>query len=97
MEHPAALPRLIVALRLAFGIALVVAVTVKVAADPRGLGNAIMVAQQALQPALCSPTSSESGAALGRAQCRSDGRAGSHARPRRAPSALTQSGDSQRV
>ncbi len=27
-------------------------VTVEVAADPRGLGNAIMVAQQALQPAL---------------------------------------------
>ncbi len=49
---PAALPRLIVALRLAFGIALVVAVTVEIAADPRGLGNAIMVAQQALQPAL---------------------------------------------
>ena len=53
MEHPAALLRLIVALRLAFGIALVVAVTVEVAADPRGVGNAIMVAQQALQPALC--------------------------------------------
>lgn len=49
---PAAFPRLIVALRLAFGIALVVAVTVEIAADPRGLGNAIMVAQQALQPAL---------------------------------------------
>ena len=49
---PAAFPRLIVALRLAFGIALVVAVTVEIAADPRGLGNAIMVAQQALEPAL---------------------------------------------
>lgn len=49
---PAAFPRLIVALRLAFGIALVVAVTVEIAADPRGLGNAIMVAQQALLPAL---------------------------------------------
>lgn len=49
---PAAFPRLIVALRLAFGIALVVAVTVEIAADPRGLGNAIMIAQQALQPAL---------------------------------------------
>ena len=49
---PAAFPRLIVALRLAFGIALVVAVTVEIAADPRGLGNAIMVAQQALQPAV---------------------------------------------
>ncbi len=49
---PAALPRLVVAFRLAVGVALVVAVTVEVAADPRGLGNAIMVAQQALQPAL---------------------------------------------
>lgn len=49
---PAAFPQLLVALRLAFGIALVVAVTVEIAADPRGLGNAIMVAQQALQPAL---------------------------------------------
>lgn len=49
---PAAFPRLIVALRLSFGIALVVAITVEIAADPRGLGNAIMVAQQALQPDL---------------------------------------------
>ena len=49
---PAAFPRLIVAIRLAVGVALVVAVTVEVAADPRGLGNAIMVAEQALQPAL---------------------------------------------
>ena len=49
---PAALPRLVVAFRLALGIALVVAVTVEIAADPQGLGNAIMVSQQALQPAL---------------------------------------------
>lgn len=49
---PAALPRLLVALRVAVGVALVVAVTVEIAADPRGLGNAIMVAEQALQPAL---------------------------------------------
>lgn len=49
---PAALPRLVVAFRLAFGMALVVAVTVEIAADPQGLGNAIMVSQQALQPAL---------------------------------------------
>ena len=49
---PAALPRLLVAFRLAVGVALVVAVTVEVAADPQGLGNAIMVAEQALQPAL---------------------------------------------
>ncbi len=49
---PAAMPRLVVAFRLALGVALVVAVTVEIAADPEGLGNAIMVAQQALQPAL---------------------------------------------
>ena len=49
---PAALPRLVVAFRLALGIALVVAVTVEIAADPQGLGNAIMASQQALQPAL---------------------------------------------
>ena len=49
---PAALPRLAVALRVAVGVALVVAVTVEIAADPRGLGNSIMVAGQALQPAL---------------------------------------------
>ena len=49
---PAALPRLLVALRVAVGVALVVAVTVEIAADPRGLGNAIMVSEQALQPAL---------------------------------------------
>lgn len=49
---PAIQPRIIVAIRLAAGVALVVAVTVEIAANPRGLGNAIMTAQQALQPAL---------------------------------------------
>jgi NitT/TauT family transport system permease protein len=49
---PAALPRIGVALRLALGIALVVAVTVEIALDPRGLGHELMSAQQSLQPAL---------------------------------------------
>lgn len=49
---PAALPRIMVALRLSAGVAIVVAVTVEIAANPIGLGNAIMTAQQALQPAL---------------------------------------------
>jgi NitT/TauT family transport system permease protein len=49
---PAALPRIFVAFRLAAGIALIVAVTVEVAANPLGLGNGIMVAQQSLDPAL---------------------------------------------
>jgi NitT/TauT family transport system permease protein len=33
-------------------VALVVAVTVEIAANPQGLGHAIMASQQALQPAL---------------------------------------------
>jgi len=45
------MPRLFVALRLAGGIALIVAVTVEIAANPLGLGAMIMAAQQALQPA----------------------------------------------
>jgi NitT/TauT family transport system permease protein len=49
---PAALPRLFVAFRLGVGVALVVAVTVEVAANPQGLGYALMTAQQSLQPAL---------------------------------------------
>ena len=47
---PAALPRLFVAFRLGVGIALVVAVTVEVAANPQGLGAGMMAAQQALAP-----------------------------------------------
>lgn len=47
---PAALPRIMVAVRLAAAIALVVAVTVEIAANPLGLGYGILVAQQALQP-----------------------------------------------
>lgn len=49
---PAMLPRLFVALRLAVSIALVVAVTVEIAANPHGMGYALMVAQQSLDPAL---------------------------------------------
>ena len=49
---PAALPRMFVALRLSIGIALVVAVTVEIAANPQGLGYALMSAQQNLQPDL---------------------------------------------
>lgn len=49
---PAALPRIMVAFRLSAAIALVVAVTVEIALNPLGLGNAILVAQQGLQPDL---------------------------------------------
>ncbi|UPJ71863.1 ABC transporter permease subunit [Bradyrhizobium sp. 187] len=49
---PAVLPRIVVSIRLAAGVALVVAVTVEIAANPLGLGNAIMVAQQSLRPAV---------------------------------------------
>ena len=49
---PAALPRIFVAVRLAAGIALIVAVTVEIAINPIGLGAAIMAAQQGLQPDL---------------------------------------------
>ena len=49
---PAALPRIFVGIRLAAGIALIVAVTVEIAANPLGLGYAMMLAQQSLNPAL---------------------------------------------
>lgn len=49
---PAMVPRLFVALRLGVSIALVVAVTVEIAANPHGMGYAIMVSQQSLDPAL---------------------------------------------
>lgn len=49
---PAMLPRLFVALRLGVAIALVVAVTVEIAANPHGMGYAIIIAQQSLDPAL---------------------------------------------
>ena len=49
---PACVPRLFVALRLGVAIALVVAVTVEIAANPNGMGYAMMIAQQGLDPAL---------------------------------------------
>ncbi len=49
---PAALPRIFVALRLAIGVALIVAVTVEIAANPLGLGHAMMAAEQSLHPDL---------------------------------------------
>jgi NitT/TauT family transport system permease protein len=49
---PAALPRIFVAFRLAVSVALTVCVTVEIAANPQGLGQGIMIAQQSLQPAL---------------------------------------------
>ena len=47
---PAALPRIFVAFRLSAGVALVVAVTVEIAANPQGLGSGMMAAQQSLMP-----------------------------------------------
>jgi NitT/TauT family transport system permease protein len=46
---PAALGRIVVGLRLAFGISLVVAVTVEIVLNPRGLGHSMIAAQQALR------------------------------------------------
>lgn len=49
---PAALPRIFVAFRLAAGVALIVAVTCEITANPIGLGYGMMTAEQSLQPAL---------------------------------------------
>lgn len=49
---PAIVPRLFIALRLGVAMALVVAVTVEIAANPYGMGYALMIAQQSLDPAL---------------------------------------------
>ena len=49
---PAIVPRLFVALRLGVAVSLVVAVTVEIAANPEGMGYAMMIAQQSLDPAL---------------------------------------------
>jgi ABC-type nitrate/sulfonate/bicarbonate transport system permease component len=49
---PAMVPRLFIALRLGVSIALVVAVTVEIAANPNGMGYAMMIAQQSLAPDL---------------------------------------------
>lgn len=49
---PAALPRIFVAFRLTCGIALIVAVTTEIAANPSGLGYELTAAQQELRPDL---------------------------------------------
>ncbi|WP_087001713.1 ABC transporter permease [Rhizobium sullae] len=49
---PAALPRIFVAFRLAAGLALVVAVTCEVTANPLGMGFEMMSASQSLRPQL---------------------------------------------
>ncbi len=49
---PAALGRIVVGLRLALAIALIVAVTVEIVLNPRGLGHGMMGAQQSLRPDL---------------------------------------------
>ena len=46
---PAAWGRIAVGLRIALGVSLVVAVTVEIAVNPRGLGYALVLAQQSLQ------------------------------------------------
>lgn len=48
---PAIVPRLVVLLRFSAAIALLIAVTVELVADPRGLGNEMMVSAQAFVPA----------------------------------------------
>lgn len=49
---PAIVPRLFVALRLGVAIALVVAVTVEIAANPSGMGYALIISQQSMAPDL---------------------------------------------
>jgi len=48
---PAALPRIVVALRLTVGLALIMAVTIEISSNTIGLGNAMMQAQASLDPA----------------------------------------------
>lgn len=49
---PAALPRIFVGFRLAAGVALIVAVTCEISANPIGLGYGMMMAEQSLHPDL---------------------------------------------
>lgn len=49
---PAAMPTVFVGIRVATALALVISVTVEVAANPRGLGYAMIIAQQTLKPDL---------------------------------------------
>ena len=48
---PSVIPRVFIALRLAAGLALIVAITVEIAANPIGLGNRLIKAGQSLRPA----------------------------------------------
>jgi len=48
---PSITRRLIVALRLSMGIALIVAVTVEIVVNPQGLGYGLVISQQSLNPA----------------------------------------------
>lgn len=50
MVLPAAMPSIIVGLRLALSLSLVLAVVAEMIGNPEGLGNALVSAQQALQP-----------------------------------------------
>ena len=50
MIVPAAMPSIIVGLRLALSLSLVLAVVAEMIGNPNGLGNALVSAQQALQP-----------------------------------------------
>jgi len=47
---PAAMPSIMVGLRLALSLSLVLAIVAEMIGNPRGLGNALVRAQQALQP-----------------------------------------------
>ncbi len=49
---PAALPGIIVGIRLSAGVSIIVAITIEIAANPIGLGHAMMQSQAALRPAL---------------------------------------------
>ena len=49
---PASLPGIFIGLRIAIGAALIVAVTVEIAANPIGLGHAMMQAEERLRPDL---------------------------------------------
>ena len=50
MVLPAAMPSIVVGLRLALSLSLVLAVVAEMIGNPSGLGNALVSAQQALQP-----------------------------------------------
>jgi NitT/TauT family transport system permease protein len=49
---PAALARIVVGLRVAVGVSLVVAITVEIVINPRGLGYGMIIASQSLRPDL---------------------------------------------